>query len=167
MSKTDTETWVPVDGFPLYAVSDQGRVMNVKFNRIVEGYVREDGNRYVSIANDTERRVVPIHVLVAENFSLGFVNRKRRQVVRRKDGDPENNSFQNLSYKNNRVVQRDIPPHESLKRRYIEIVETGERFLTVFDVAEHLGVAVPSIYRVLNGHRPHIGGRKLKYVWDS
>lgn len=149
----------------MYSVSDQGRVKNIKLNRFMDGQMRGDGNRYVHLVNGDDHRVVGIHILVAENFALGFVNHNRRQRVFRIDGDSENNSFSNLRYKNTRHVQKDIPPHEPLKRRVIETVETGEIFETVIDASHSLGVAVSSIYRVLNGGRSSVNGIRLQYKW--
>lgn len=66
------KTWLPVNGFPDYEVSDQGDVRNVKTGRMRNPYLR---NGYLSLKlriktgkHAGKHRNLDVHRLVAEHF---------------------------------------------------------------------------------------------------
>lgn len=84
------ETWAPIDGFPGYRVSDQGRVQSPSGRFIgkpnhVRGYVR---------VNLPVQQIRCVHQLVAE----AFIGPSHGARVRHRDGDPTNNRVDNLRY---------------------------------------------------------------------
>lgn len=84
------ETWAPVEGFPGYQVSDQGRVKSPSGNLIgkpnhARGYVR---------VNLPVQQFKLVHQLVA----AAFLGPSRGAIVRHIDGDPTNNAVTNLRY---------------------------------------------------------------------
>lgn len=84
------ETFIDIEGFPGYQVSDLGRVRSPSGRLIgrpnhARGYVR---------VNLPGQRITMVHHLVAEAF-LG--PRRGAQVIH-KDRDPSNNAASNLKY---------------------------------------------------------------------
>lgn len=154
-----SETWSEIEGFPGYAVSTKGRVMNTKLNRVLQPRSDSYGYQRVTLysrPNDASERYV--HRLVASAFIEGYSSGIR---VRHKDENRANNRVENLI----------VPVHGTLigdptisTVRKVRVVELGMVFRTIEDCASYIGTSTSSIYRVLRGDRGHHRGHTFEYV---
>lgn len=85
--------WRDIEAFPGYKVSDDGRVMGKRGE--MTRAVNDSGYYILGLYRGRERINCRVHVLVAETF-IG--PRPEGMVVRHLDGNPLNNTPQNLAW---------------------------------------------------------------------
>jgi hypothetical protein len=92
------EEWRAIDGFPLYEVSDQGRVRRCRKggHRVLKPMVSTNGYFQVSVYSAGKGRRVLVHSLVALAF-LGPRPADKREINHR-NGVKRDNSAANLEY---------------------------------------------------------------------
>jgi hypothetical protein len=89
-----------------YAVSDLGRVANVRTGRILRPGRTSSG--HLTVVPGRQRGSRYVHVLVMETF-VGVV--PENYEVRHLDGDPGNNRLSNLAYGTRGDNMRDVKHH--------------------------------------------------------
>ena len=87
--------WLPITGFPNYAVSDNGDVMNVITGNKLKPIHMSIGYSYVALCNDGRQHRTGIHRLVAQEF---IPNPNGKPMVNHIDGDKANNHVDNLEW---------------------------------------------------------------------
>ena len=92
----DGEDWRVIKDFPDYAVSNLGRVCNLKTGVVLSPTENTQGYLKVSLYRDRKLKTHVVHRLVAE----AFISRpdKLRDYVNHKDGNKKNNSKENLEW---------------------------------------------------------------------
>lgn len=106
------EIWMPVKGYEgLYEVSNNGRVRSLKFDKIKELSLVDNGQGYlhVHLCKEGKRKHFFIHRLVVEAF-IGEI--PKGLIVNHKDENPQNNNVNNLEictyeYNNNYGTRKD------------------------------------------------------------
>ncbi len=159
------EIWAPVDDFPDYAVSNHGRVVNYKYGR--ELSPRQDSYGYcrVRLYNGSLSQEFFVHHLVGKAFLTGYTS---DVSIRHVDENNSNNHVLNLRFKRGRGIGHFRSKHPDVRYRRVRIVETGEVFRTVRDLARWLGNSQPSnIYKVLRGERVAHLGYTFEYVEEQ
>lgn len=163
-----SETWVEVEGYPSYAVSNYGRVLNVRTNQVLSPRPNSRGYLRVRLASAEHiLREFYIHKLVGKAFwNFSFED----QTIHY-DGDIQNNNATNLRlrkrerlYSGTRPLEQGEP--EEFRRQWgqpIRIVETGEVFRTVRDCASYINGDYSSIYACLRGDRSTHRGYSFTY----
>lgn len=157
------EEWVEIEGYPNYAVSNYGLVVNVKRNVLLKPRPNDEGYLRVSLSFEGRVRDFYVHRLVAGAFFEGYD--PREQIVHW-DDDRENNSITNLRMR--KRPRGDIPESRTRKQtgRRVEIVETGEVFRTARDCANYVSGDYGSVYACLRGDRnSHMGYTYKYYDW--
>src|SRR6266567_9333802 len=90
------EVWARIDGFPDYAVSDQGRVMNVNTGLALKGTPNTLGYYKVTLYIDRRQKKCSIARLVALHH---IPNPDNKPQVNHKDGNRKDvNSVSNLEW---------------------------------------------------------------------
>lgn len=85
-----------IKGFPNYMISTDGNVFNKETQENVELiYNKMDNHIMVNITNGEYYRLFYVHKLVALYF---LPNRRHYQTIVHLDGNPANNSVQNLQW---------------------------------------------------------------------
>lgn len=92
---TDQEIWKPISEFPIYSVSNFGRVKNNRRNHIMHGGYDKDGYRQVTISHYDKQYNRRICRLVAIAF---IPNPNNLPVVNHKDENKENDHVDNLEW---------------------------------------------------------------------
>ncbi len=90
------EHWVSFEGLPTYAVSNYGRVMNLRRNTDLVQKTDKDGFQRVHLYRRGKRYSVYVHLLVAQAF---FVDYKAGLKVSFINGDKQDCSILNLTLK--------------------------------------------------------------------
>lgn len=158
------ETWAEILGFPDYAVSNYGRVWNVRTDRMLKLRPNSYGYLRVALMKDGVPWERLVHQLVAEAFITGYYP---GVTIRHADDDNSNNHVNNLRFRGGArlgVLRREIP---GPRYPYIVIVETGQIFVNAAECARFFGCHVSSIYRVLRGERTNYKGYSIQYYGDG
>ena len=179
------EQYVDIKGYEgQYQVSNQGNVRSIDRvvnNRNIKGktlkpMMRRDGYNVVDLRRGKERKLAPIHRLVAQAF---IDNPDNLGVVNHKDGDKTNNAVYNLewvtqqgnmkhAYDNNindHKVKANKILKEGAKVRYykrIVLTKDGEthEFKDTHEVAAFLGMSQKTVSGKM--YRGRIGGYDIK-----
>jgi hypothetical protein len=86
----------PIKGFKNFVISNYGRIKNTKTGKEIKTWVNK-GSGYVCsmLCEDTKRKNVRVHILVASAFIPNPLNKK---TVNHDDGDKLNNHSSNLGW---------------------------------------------------------------------
>lgn len=158
------EQWAPIDGFPNYAVSNWGNVINLNTGRLLTP--RMDGYRNCRVllyykGHSAERL---IHHLVAAAFMSNYAE---GVSIKHVDNDNANNHVLNLRFRKDRGLGQYREKQPEVRHRRIRVVNTGQVFRTVGDVARYLQADSSNIYKVLRGERTNYRGLQFEYCREN
>jgi NUMOD4 motif. len=164
------EVWVEIEGFPNYAVSNRGRVVNLDTDMILSERTHEKGYLRVALYKGGARQDIYIHQLVAAAFFARF---RRGEHVEHVNGDPTDNRPENLRNRKQRIaIVREAEESRRLRMatdeafrawgKPVKVIETGQVFRTVRDCADFIGGDYSSIYRCLRNER----GKHMGYTFE-
>jgi hypothetical protein len=155
------EEWVAINGYPNYAVSNCGRVINITRNTILKHRPNDEGDMRVSLSANGRVRDFYVRRLVAEAFFTGYD--PREQVIHY-NGDKEDCSVNNLRLRK-RPRLDDVAVFSSRKQtgKRVEVVETGDVYRTARDCAHYIGGDYGSVYACLRGDRRSHMGYTFRY----
>ena len=154
------EVWVVVEDFPNYEVSNYGEVVSSNTGRRLPLRRNSVGRPRVTMYCDGHRHDLTLAHVVARAFLPEY-----REGVRVKNinGDYEDNRVPNLYI----PVEGEAPPVRYRRQDTwgprVTIVETGQVFKSVRDLARYLGGDYSAIYRVLRGERAHHMGYTFEF----
>lgn len=164
---TDEEVWAEVEGFPDYAVSTHGNVMNVRTNVVLKPRLNSYGYSRVVLRRDGQSHDFFVHTLVARAFITGY----RWGVKITHVGDNSDNHVTNLRFLRRfgkEVRLGVIDKHAKRARaRRVKIVETGMVFTSVESCARYINGDTSTIYRVLKGLRDSHKGFTFEYQYEE
>ncbi len=159
------ENWVEIEEFPNYAVSDCGRVMNVRTGRILKGGINSRGYRTAVFVNNYCRKSLTLHSLVAAAFVDGWFEGAEVNHI---DGVKTNNWLENLEWctrSENHLHAYAMGLREpSRMYKQIRCLETGDVFSSVNAAAEHFGVYPQGITNVVHGRSKSARGYTFELV---
>ena len=149
------EQWAEIEGFPNYAISNKGRVINLKRNQYLSPRVNSYGKLRVVLYREGERFDLYVHRLLARAFLTAY---EEGTFVYHNDKDGQNNIPENLvlpsGHKRGLLKSHPSDPGS----RWVIINEAGERFRNVGALAQFLRTDPTCIFRVLRGERrSHLG----------
>jgi hypothetical protein len=149
------EEWVAVEGYPNYAVSDMGRVANIKRDELLKLRPNDEGYLRVSLSHLGQVRDFYVHRLVAAAFLAEYD--PRQQVI------PVNGDIEDCRVTNLHLRRQPRPEDMPIRRirqtsRPVLVNETGDVYRTARDCADYIGGDYGSIYACLRGERrSHMG----------
>lgn len=146
------ENWVVIQNYNNYAVSNFGRVRNIKTGKVLKNNLDAQGYFHVRLYNDDSIKLIKVHRLVASYFLPNFED---LPIVDHIDGNKQNNDVINLRWCNhsnngmNRIKQanttsqyKGVSWHKKAKKWYATIKNNGHSiFLGLFDCEEDAGRA--------------------------
>lgn len=146
------EQWKQIDYFPNYAVSNFGRVMNLRTEMVKTPSANQQGIANVLLMADGTQFRRSVAVLVAKAF-LPIPDREAFDTPINLDGDRFNNHVDNLMWRPRWFA---VKYHLQMKLddfRYdgsCEIIETGEKFRSTYDLCTTHGLLEKEV--VLGAH---------------
>lgn len=94
MTHIENEIWKTIEEFPIYEVSNLGRIKNTSSGRILSPTIKA-GYYHVSLTNSNYKKNCKVHRLVAITF---ISNAENKSEVNHKDKDKLNNKLDNLEW---------------------------------------------------------------------
>lgn len=159
------QIWVEVEGYPNYAVSNFGEVVNLTTDFVLSPRPNDKGYLRVALRGVDGTRDFYIHQLVAQAFMGGFTMGERLIHI---NGDITDNRPANLHPRSDIAERSTATPRRSRVRvswgKPVMIAETGEKFNSVRDCADHIDGDYSSIYQVLRGRRDSHKGYTFEYI---
>lgn len=142
------ERWAPIEGFPLYEVSDWGRVRNHKTGHIKIQQINQAGIANVLLVADSIQSRRSVAVMVAEAF-LDTPPAVWNATPINMDGDRTNNAVDNLEWRPRWFAIRYHQQfHRGVARGFrggVQHIESGEIFDDVRDAAMKHGMLVEDV----------------------
>lgn len=160
------EKFVVIDGFDNYAVSNYGRIKNIKNGRILNPVKNNHGYMSYVFCQNGVKKGFRIHRLVALYFIENPLN---LPYVNHIDGDKTNNHVDNLEWctaKENDTHARLTGLKSQNKPVQAINVDNGESiiFNSVGEASGFLKINKGTIHKVLSGKRSKTHGYEFKYI---
>ena len=157
------ETWKPIRDFPCYNASSEGRIMNVRTQRILKPVADENGYSKVTLRKNGKQYSVRVHRLIADTF-LGD---SENLDVHAKNLDISNTRPGNLecctrSETISRAYERGTK--KASNRTRIRVIETGYVFESISECAKELGCDKSSISKFLSGRLNDVKGYHFEVI---
>lgn len=158
------ETWKPIPGWPLYEVSDAGRIASLhrKRRRILNPSTNGHGYQHIQLSREGATYTISVHRIVLEAF-IG--PRPDGMVACHGDGDRTNNRASNLRWDTQKNNIADKLGHDShqrgeragtakLNRSQVESIRADGRKQR--DIASDFGISQLHVSRIK---------RRLAWAW--
>jgi hypothetical protein len=164
------EKFMILEGFyDCYAISNLGRVKNIRNGFILKNTVGQDGYLSVLLSKNGKKRRVRVHVLVGNAF-LEKVQGK--DFLNHIDGNKENPKLENLEWCTHGENMQHAYDTNLIPSKYsgknIVAYNLNDEFVGMYssvkECASILGLHESPIYRVLKGKRTFHKGYKFSYV---
>ncbi len=159
------EKYIILDVYDNYAISNYGKLKNIKTGKILKPQLNKQGYLQYGICQNGIKKTIRAHRLVA----LMFVeNRFNYDVVNHIDGNKINNVYTNLEWVTNSEntihAQKNDLKHDNKPIISIDL-ETGEEtvYYSIGECATLIGTNRGSIHRVLTGKRNKHKGHSFRY----
>ncbi len=142
------ERWLRLEEFPNYAVSDQGRVCNIKYDRLLRTSLNQRGILQVGITPPGRRQTMKsVSLLVADAFMPDHDENFNCPI--NLDGRRDNCALTNLTWRPRWFAQKyhaqfQYPIFHEMEVE-LEVKETGERFDNLKDPCVQKGLRFQDI----------------------
>lgn len=151
------EIWKPLRNFPSYNGSTEGRIMNIKTQRILKTFADSRGYVKVCLRKNNQQYTVRVAKVIAETF----LGEHPGMDVSYKDSDRTNICVDNLEWRTrSEVIRKAFERGSKRPSRSIpvRVIETNEIFQSVRECARYIGCDKSEILRYLNGNYTHVKG---------
>ena len=151
------ETWKPLRNFPSYNGSTEGRIMNIKTQRILKTFADSRGYIKVCLRKNNRQYTVRVAKVIAETF----LGEHPGMDVSYKDSDRTNICVDNLEWCTRSEAARKafaLGTRQPPRRIPIRVLETGKEYDSIRACARDLGCNQTDICRYLSGKRLDVKG---------
>lgn len=163
---SEVETFVEIEGFENYEVSNLGRVRNIKSGIMLKPWITKDGYLRHCLYKHNKQKKLFLHRIIATTF---IDNPEGKPCVNHIDENKLNNDLSNLEW----CTERENAVHgtrikriaEKLSKKVIQL-DLNDNVLKEFEsmhqAERETGVSVSSISNCCNGRRKSAGGFKWR-----
>lgn len=160
------ETFVKIDGFEKYEVSNLGKVRNIKSGRLLKSYLDKDGYLKHCLSEHNKKKYLFLHRIIA----IAFIdNPEEKSCVNHIDENKTNNDLSNLEWctvkENNIHGTRIKRASEKCFKKVIQL-DLNDNVLNVFEsmtqAEQETGALASHISNCCNGKRKSAGGYKWR-----
>lgn len=151
------EIWKPLKNFPSYNGSSEGRIMNIRTQRILKTFISTKGYVQVCLRKNNRQYTVRVGKIIAETF----LGEHPGMDVTYKDLDRTNVCVDNLEWcTRSETISRAFERGSKLPSRGtpIRVLETGETYRSASDCARDINCDRSEIFKCLAGKRDNIRG---------
>lgn len=160
------EKFVLINGFDHYAISNFGRIKNVRKDKILTPTLLENGYLSYVFCQNGIKKGFRLHRLVALYF---LDNPENKPYVNHKDGDKTNNVVTNLEWctaQENQIHARTTGLINQEKPIVAVNIDSGDKtvFKSVTEAGAILQINKGTIVKVLKGRRNKVHNYTFYYV---
>ena len=163
---SEVETFVEIEGFEKYEVSNLGRVRNIKSGIMLKPWITKDGYLRHCLYKHNKRKNLLLHRIIATSF---IDNPGKKPQVNHIDENKLNNDLSNLEWCTERenVIHgtRTKRAAEKLSKKVIQL-DLNDNVLNEFEsmrqAERETGVSVGNISSCCNGKTKSAGGYKWR-----
>ena len=155
----------PIPNYPNYSVTEDGKVINNKFNRELKPILGNTGYYQVSLSNKGESRNLTIHRLVANVF---LSNDENKREVNHINGIKTDNRLINLEWATSsenrqhafdtglkKYTERQRRINSELFSKPVLDTQTGIFYNSAKEASRLLGINKNTLYGYLLGNNPN------------
>lgn len=171
------EVWRPIIGYEeYYKISNQGKVLNLRNNKLMKLYTDKNGYYKVNLSNNGKKKKFAVHRLVALHFQYWVVEKDLpydKLQVDHIDTNKNNNSLENLHLvtakgnHNNPLTKINMTKENHSMAKPVLCITTGKVFNYIKEAEEFYNIPSGSIGQCCKGRYRSAGklpdGTKL--VW--
>ena len=162
----EVETFVKINGFEKYEVSNLGKVRNIKNGRILKPKLHRDGYLTYGLYENNKQKNLLLHRIIATAF---IDNPEGKPCVNHIDENKLNNDLSNLEWcsvrENNMHGTRTKRAAEKLSQKVIQL-DLNDNVLNEFksmkQAERETGTSVGNISSCCDGERKSAGGYKWR-----
>jgi len=161
---SEVETFVKIEGFENYEVSNLGKVRNIKSGRIIKPSLNKNGYLRLWLYENNKKKYLYLHRIIATAF---IDNSEEKPCVNHIDENKTNNDLSNLEW----CTERENMIHGTRTKRAAEKhfkkviqLDLNENVLNEFEsmkqAEQETGVFARNISSCCSGKRKSAGGYK-------
>lgn len=157
------ENWRVLTNFPGYEGSDEGRIRNIKTQRILKTHTDNRGYVRICLRKDNHQHTVKAARVLAETF----LGERPGLDVSYRDFDRSNLDIENLEWRSRgELVRESFSRGERRLARATPLVcvETQRIYKSIRTCADDLECDESEICKCLAGKRPHVKGYHFKRI---
>ncbi len=163
---SEVETFVKIEGFEKYEVSNLGKVRNIKSGRVLKPYLTKKGYLRHPLHGHDKRKHLYLHRIIATAF---IDNPEGKPCVNHIDENKLNNDLSNLEWcsvrENNIHGTRTKRSSETRSKKVIQL-DLNDNALNEFEsmkqAGQETGTSAGDISKCCNGKRKSAGGYKWR-----
>ena len=149
------EIWKPLRNFPSYDGSSEGRIRNIRTQRILKTVTNDRGHVTLTLRKNNAQYSVRLARVIAETF----LGEHPGMDVRHKDHDRSNNRVDNLEWctRSELIAEAfDRGTKKPSRQIPVRVIETGDTYESIRECARQTGCAQNEICKYLAGQRQHV-----------
>lgn len=157
------EIWKPLRNFPSYNGSSEGRIMNIRTQRILKTSTSDKGYILVCLRKNNKQYTVRVARVIAETF----LGEHPGMDVAYKNGDRSDVCVDNLEWCTRKeIIRRAFERGTKIPSRQIpvRVLETGEAYDSIRACARDIGCYQTDICKYLNGKLQQVKGYHFERV---
>lgn len=151
------EIWKPLKNFPSYNGSTEGRIMNIRTQRILKTFMNSQGYELICLRKNNKQYTVKVGRVIAETF----LGEHPGMDVGYKNGNRSQNNISNLEWRTRQeTIRAAFESGNKIPSRQIavRVIETGVAYSSIRECAKDLGCCQSDISRCLQGKSKQVNG---------
>lgn len=155
------ETWKPLKNFPSYNGSTEGRIMNIRTQRILKTFINNNGYEIICLRKNNKQYTVKVGRVIAETF----LGEHPGMDVGYKNGNRSQNNISNLEWRTRQeTIRAAFESGNKVPSRQIavKVVENNNTYNSIRACARDLDCYSTDICKFLSGKVKQVKGYHFK-----